>query len=113
MYKNARLVHAAMSAYNLLVLEDNTLVVIDVAQSVNTDHKFSTHFLRKDCKKVSEFFNKFPGVHTLHIRTLYEFVSNKDLSRDGTPDLTYDLDNEVKKLKVEAETCGGLSFGRY
>lgn len=115
MYKLARIVHAALSAYNLLVDENDnasknesryTLYVIDVSQSVDIDHKYSTHFLRRDCNIATQFF-RGKGVSTLPIRTLYEFVSSKDLNGDGTVMEDYDLDAEIESLKrMVTESAG-------
>eukprot|EP01127_Copromyxa_protea_P009521 TRINITY_DN2257_c0_g1_i1.p1 TRINITY_DN2257_c0_g1~~TRINITY_DN2257_c0_g1_i1.p1 ORF type:complete len:485 (-),score=71.74 TRINITY_DN2257_c0_g1_i1:143-1597(-) len=99
MYKEARMVHAAFSPYNLLV-QDNTLVIIDVSQSVHVDHKYSTQFLRRDCDVITKFF-KGRGTETLRTRVLYEFVSNKDLSYDGSVDVNYVMDDVIAILKKQ------------
>lgn len=107
MYKHARLIHAALSPYNILVRDDNTIVVVDVPQSVDIDHKNSTHFLRRDCNNITNFFRS-KGIITLKTRQLYEFVSNKDLDDDGLPSSHYNLDREIEKLKENVTEWPGM-----
>jgi RIO kinase 1 len=73
MYQTCRLVHADLSEYNLLYHQD-TLIMIDVSQSVEHDHPRSLEFLRMDVKNVSDFFKR-KGVHTLSERAVFGFVT--------------------------------------
>lgn len=73
MYQTCRLVHADLSEYNLLY-HNNTLIMIDVSQSVEHDHPRSLEFLRMDVKNVSDFFKR-KGVHTLSERAVFGFVT--------------------------------------
>lgn len=52
LYNKCRLVHADLSEYNLLY-KDNSIVVIDVSQSVEHDHPMALEFLRKDCTNIT------------------------------------------------------------
>lgn len=52
LYNKCKLVHADLSEYNLLYLDDS-IVVIDVSQSVEHDHPMSLEFLRKDCTNIT------------------------------------------------------------
>jgi RIO kinase 1 len=71
MYQRCRLVHGDLSEYNLLWHEEN-VYVIDVSQSVETDHPSALDFLRKDCSNVNDFFRPLPVMTT---RQLFEFVT--------------------------------------
>lgn len=51
MYKDARLVHADFSEYNIL-WHDNQVWTIDVAQSVEPTHPGALEFLMRDCDNI-------------------------------------------------------------
>lgn len=57
MYKEARLVHADFSEYNLLWW-DSKIYVIDVAQSVEPTHPAALEYLMRDCGNITNFFKK-------------------------------------------------------
>jgi len=77
LYWDCRLVHADLSEFNLLFLQ-NRLYIIDVSQSVEHDHPHALEFLRKDCGNINEYFRK-QGVHTLTLKSLFEFVTDSGL----------------------------------
>lgn len=52
LYNKCRLVHADLSEYNILYHEQS-LVIIDVSQSVEHDHPMAFEFLRKDCTNIT------------------------------------------------------------
>jgi len=106
MYTVCRLVHADLSEYNLLVPEGGyvysppplqpdldqqgagrvmftergggRLVLIDVSQSVETDHPRALEFLRMDCQNVTDFFRKC-GVLAMQPRELFDYVTHASL----------------------------------
>lgn len=55
MYTEARLVHADLSAYNLL-WHENKVWVIDTAQAVEPQHPKALEFLYRDCLNICKFF---------------------------------------------------------
>lgn len=59
LYCKAKLVHADLSEYNILV-DVNTMepVIIDMGQSVTTDHFNADTYLRRDCYNITRFFGK-------------------------------------------------------
>ena len=59
LYSKAKLVHADLSEYNILV-DMNTMepVVIDMGQSVTTEHYHADMYLRRDVANVARFFKK-------------------------------------------------------
>ncbi len=61
-YKEAKLVHADLSEYNVLML-NNEPVVIDCGQAVLTSHPMAEEFLERDIKNICRFFEK-KGVDT-------------------------------------------------
>jgi RIO kinase 1 len=72
MFQKCRLVHADLSEYNLLVHEGR-VVLIDVSQSVETDHPRALEFLRIDCQNISDYFRR-SGVLTMTPRELFDYV---------------------------------------
>mmetsp|Transcript_20446 Transcript_20446/g.31542 ORF Transcript_20446/g.31542 Transcript_20446/m.31542 type:complete len:621 (+) Transcript_20446:56-1918(+) len=75
MYQRCRLVHGDLSEYNLL-WHNNEIYVIDVSQSVETDHPSALDFLRKDSANVNDFFRKSGGLDVMSTRQLFEFVTS-------------------------------------
>ncbi|XP_041778192.1 serine/threonine-protein kinase RIO3 [Anopheles merus] len=57
LYKEAHLVHADLSEYNIL-MHDNHCWIIDVAQSVEPGHPGALEFLMRDCDNICTFFSK-------------------------------------------------------
>jgi RIO kinase 1 len=57
LYQKARLVHADLSEFNILIYE-NEPVIIDMGQSVMLDHPMSREFLQRDVKNVVRYFRK-------------------------------------------------------
>ena len=58
MYERAELVHADLSAYNVLMYKDKPYI-IDVGQGVLLDHPSSFEFLKRDIHNVVKYFSKF------------------------------------------------------
>lgn len=81
MYKDARLVHADLSEFNLLY-HDGGIYIIDVSQSVEHDHPCALEFLRKDCLNINEFFRKH-DVAVMTVRELFEFVTDPSIAEDN------------------------------
>lgn len=57
-YQKARLVHADLSEYNILLTKDEEPVIIDCAQAVLTSHPMAEAFLRKDVANIVKYFRK-------------------------------------------------------
>ena len=74
MYHRCRLVHGDLSEYNML-WHNNEVYVIDVSQSVETDHPSALDFLRMDASNVNGFFQKMGGLNVMTTRQLFEFVT--------------------------------------
>lgn len=74
MYQRCKLVHGDLSEYNLL-WHTNQIYVIDVSQSVETDHPAALDFLRKDASNVNEYFDKVGKLDVMSTRQLFDFVT--------------------------------------
>lgn len=72
LYQDCHLVHADLSEYNMLVHHDS-LVIIDVSQSVEHDHPHALDFLRIDCQNVLRFFSSF-NLTTCSLKQLFDYI---------------------------------------
>ncbi|XP_058122223.1 serine/threonine-protein kinase RIO3 [Anopheles ziemanni] len=84
LYKEARLVHADLSEYNIL-WHDERCWIIDVAQSVEPGHPGALEFLMRDCNNISSFFTK-RGVHGVKSKEdlFFEITGLDPLSHNAT-----------------------------
>lgn len=64
LYRSAELVHADLSEYNIMLLDEKPYV-IDMGQSVLKDHPNAITYLKRDVKNVLKFFSKF-GIKREH-----------------------------------------------
>ena len=99
MYHQCRLVHADLSEYNILYHNDS-LVIIDVSQSVEHDHPHALEFLRKDCLNVHDFFKR-RGADVLSVKELFELTTAADLGFDEN---NYELMEEYIQAKIAASS---------
>jgi len=74
------------------------LYIIDVSQSVETDHPRSLEFLRKDIKNVRNFFNTM-DVHTFSEREMFEFITNK-----SGPTKPNEMREHLERMEDERES---------
>lgn len=75
LYQRCRLVHGDLSEYNLL-WHNSQVYVIDVSQSVETDHPSALDFLRKDSSCVNDYFRKVGRLEVMTTRQLFEFITS-------------------------------------
>jgi len=78
MFRRCKLVHGDLSEYNLL-WHQQQVYVIDVSQSVESDHPAALDFLRKDATNINEFFRKFGHLQVMSTRQLFEFVTSSTI----------------------------------
>ncbi|KAL7483622.1 hypothetical protein ACHAW6_009266 [Cyclotella cf. meneghiniana] len=83
MFRRCKLVHGDLSEYNLL-WHRNEVYVIDVSQSVESDHPSALDFLRKDVSNVNEFFRKMANLNVMTTRQLFDFITSTVI--EDTPD---------------------------
>ncbi len=102
MYQRCGLVHGDLSEYNLL-WHEGALAVIDVGQSVESDHPGSLDFLRADCANVSDFFRR-AGVLVMAPRDLFDYVVHASLAgRDAEQAF---LDAAMARAEARGEEGG-------
>lgn len=75
LYQKAELVHADLSEYNIMLLENP--VIIDMGQAVLRDHPYANAYLRRDIKNLVRFFRKF-GVSVEEDQIYEEIVGEED-----------------------------------
>jgi len=78
MMQQCKLVHGDLSEYNMLYY-DGKLYIIDVSQSVESDHPQSLDFLKRDCVNVNNFFERRIGRPAVSAKTLFDFITEKEL----------------------------------
>jgi RIO kinase 1 len=101
MYQVCRLVHGDLSEYNML-WHNNEVYVIDVSQSVETDHPSALDFLRMDASNVNGFFQKAGGLHVMTTRQLFEFVTTP--LEDNSPEAEMSCLDTIMNHVDETET---------
>ncbi|XP_012273514.1 serine/threonine-protein kinase RIO1 [Orussus abietinus] len=95
LYNKCKLVHADLSEYNLLYHKES-VVIIDVSQSVEHDHPHALDFLRKDCTNITEFFRK-RQVATMSIKELFDFITDPTITDDNKDDYLNALAERVSE----------------
>ncbi|VDK81103.1 unnamed protein product [Litomosoides sigmodontis] len=80
MYRDCRLVHADLSEYNIMIMEEK-LYIIDVSQSVEHDHPRSLEFLRSDCTNITKFFRS-RDIPVLSAKDLFRFVADPSIKTE-------------------------------
>lgn len=108
MFQRCRLVHGDLSEYNLL-WHNNLVYVIDVSQSVESDHPSALDFLRKDAANVNDFFRKTGGLNVMTTRQLFEFVTapladdSPDAEAECLDTIMKHVDETTNRLSQETE----------
>jgi len=109
MFQRCKLVHGDLSEYNLL-WHDGEVYVIDVSQSVESDHPSALDFLRKDCANVNDYFRKAGGLDVMSTRQLFEFVTStvfgdsEEDESDALDSVMKHVHSEVEKMSVQADS---------
>eukprot|EP00980_Cylindrotheca_fusiformis_P030062 scaffold24295_cov122-Cylindrotheca_fusiformis.AAC.1 len=97
MYQRCKLVHGDFSEYNLL-WHSNRVYVIDVSQSVETDHPAALDFLRKDASNVNDYFSKVGKLNVMTTRQLFEFVTTVLIDEEEDAELKF-LERTMHKVE--------------
>jgi RIO kinase 1 len=99
LYVKCRLVHGDLSEYNLL-WHNNQVYVIDVSQSVETDHPSALDFLRKDVANVNDFFrkHKVAQLNVMTTRQLFEYVTQSESIVDGRSESKSDASQQENEF---------------
>jgi RIO kinase 1 len=96
MFQWCKLVHGDLSEYNLL-WHKQQVYVIDVSQSVESDHPGALDFLRKDASNVNDYFSKVGKLNVMTTRQLFDFVTTV-ISGDEQAEMEY-----LEKIMTETE----------
>jgi len=73
LYSKARLVHADLSEYNIMMWKRKP-VVFDVAQSVLTNHPLADKFLRRDLQNIHRYFKRLDS-NVQSMEEMYERIT--------------------------------------
>ncbi|MEM0232100.1 MAG: RIO1 family regulatory kinase/ATPase, partial [Candidatus Methanomethyliaceae archaeon] len=74
LYKNARLIHADLSEYNIMINEGKPYI-IDFGQAVPIEHPMSYEFLTRDINNILRFFRK-AGIETPEDEVVINWLKN-------------------------------------
>lgn len=110
MMQNCRLVHGDLSEYNMLYL-DGSLVIIDVSQSVESDHPQSLDFLKRDCVNVNSFFGRRIGRPVVPVRLLFDFVVTRQLVMSDGQGYFGEKEDEEAFQALLKQTAEGMTEG--
>ncbi|KAI5164291.1 Serine/Threonine-Protein Kinase Rio3 [Manis pentadactyla] len=91
LYNKCALVHADLSEYNML-WHAGKVWLIDVSQSVEPTHPHGLEFLFRDCRNVSQFFQKGGVKEALSDRELFCAVSGLNISADSEADFLAEIE---------------------
>lgn len=72
LYRKARLVHADLSEYNIMILRDKP-VVFDLSQSVPLEHPMAEFFLKRDILNIATYFAAL-GVKVIPYTEFYDRI---------------------------------------
>eukprot|EP01129_Flabellula_baltica_P007035 TRINITY_DN2695_c0_g1_i1.p1 TRINITY_DN2695_c0_g1~~TRINITY_DN2695_c0_g1_i1.p1 ORF type:complete len:397 (+),score=82.25 TRINITY_DN2695_c0_g1_i1:366-1556(+) len=78
-FHDCNMVHADLGTFNILVY-DNDLYIIDLAQAVLTEHPFSMDFLKRDCYNLTRFFyNQHQLQNIMTTKEFFDFVTDPSI----------------------------------
>ncbi len=78
LYNKAKLVHADLSEYNILML-DETPYLIDMAQGVSIRHPNALCFLARDLKNILHFFGDEIGIDVPSLDEVFKRITGVDI----------------------------------
>jgi len=73
LYSGAKLVHGDLSEYNIFILPDNRIVLIDLSQAVHVEQPVAERLLLRDLRNIVRYFRK-KGVETREAEELFEEI---------------------------------------
>jgi RIO kinase 1 len=78
MYREAKLVHADLSEFNVLYNQaDESYFIIDVSQSVLHDHPMADEFLMRDISNLNRYFTSY-GVKVIELKRLFKWITGSE-----------------------------------
>ncbi|XP_034852083.1 serine/threonine-protein kinase RIO3 isoform X2 [Mirounga leonina] len=105
LYNECTLVHADLSEYNML-WHAGKVWLIDVSQSVEPTHPHGLEFLFRDCRNVSQFFQKGGVKEALGERELFNAVSGLNISADNEADFLAEIETLEKMNEDHVQKNG-------
>ena len=77
LYRDAKLIHGDLSEYNIFILPNNDIVLIDLSQAVRIEQPIADSLLLRDLKNIVRFFKK-NGVETLEPDELFAEITGRE-----------------------------------
>lgn len=103
LYNIVKLVHADLSEFNMLYHNDS-IVIIDVSQSVEQEHPHAFEFLRKDCSNISDFFRR-RGVSTMTIKELFDFITDPKITEANMEECLEEISERISDRNIDELTA--------
>jgi len=95
MFKDAHMVHADFSEFNLLYDANGKVYVIDVAQAVDLSHPNALVYLARDVENILAYFDKCATEGLPNSHTLFTEITGIELE-----DLGKDLIGQVESIEI-------------
>ncbi|XP_061453054.1 serine/threonine-protein kinase RIO3 isoform X1 [Rhineura floridana] len=111
LYKECSLVHADLSEYNML-WHGGQVWLIDVSQSVEPTHPHGLEFLFRDCRNVSQFFQKGGVSEALSERDLFNAISGLNFTADNEVDFLAEIE-ALEKINEDHVQNRGKKVSLY
>ncbi|KAM4705885.1 serine/threonine-protein kinase RIO3 [Rhinophrynus dorsalis] len=111
LYEQCSLVHADLSEYNML-WHEGKVWLIDVSQSVEPTHPHGLEFLYRDCRNVSQFFQKAGVAETPNSRELFNIVSGLNITSDNQVDFMAEIE-ALEKVNEDHVQMHGKKISTY
>ncbi|MHA1301406.1 MAG: serine protein kinase RIO [Candidatus Helarchaeota archaeon] len=73
LYQKARLVHADLSEYNILMWDGP--VIIDISQAVTLEHPNAKEFLIRDIHNILKYFKRFNGIKLPNVKKAFKEIT--------------------------------------
>ncbi|KAG5671512.1 hypothetical protein PVAND_001706 [Polypedilum vanderplanki] len=102
LYNIVKLVHADLSEFNMLYHNDS-VVIIDVSQSVEQEHPQAFEFLRKDCTNISDFFRR-KGVSTMTVKELFDFITDPTITEENMEQCLEAISEKIANRNIDELT---------
>jgi RIO kinase 1 len=103
LYNIVKLVHADLSEFNMLYHNDS-IVIIDVSQSVEQEHPHAFEFLRKDCTNISDFFRR-KGVSTMTVKELFDFITDRTIKEENMEECLEAISERIDGRSIDELTA--------
>lgn len=110
LYSFAHLIHADLSEYNILY-HDKKCWLIDVSQSVEPDHPNGLEFLLRDCKNISNFFERKGVENVSSAQELFQSITGlKDIDINLLEGVRSNANSASERFEIEPDDARNVKY---